>query len=77
MRKVVLPFAAASFSGLGGTDATAAPAFWQGLERIRRWPLTRASTHVSETDLESSGHLHPNDASYRVMGDGIDLKLFR
>lgn len=30
MRKIALAFAAASFSGLGGTDATAAPAFWQG-----------------------------------------------
>jgi len=30
MGKIALAFAAASFSGLGGTDATAAPAFWQG-----------------------------------------------
>ena len=28
-------------------------------------------------DTESSGHLHPNDAGYRVMGDSIDLNLFR
>lgn len=28
-------------------------------------------------DLESDGHLHPNDAGYRVMGDSVDLSLFR
>lgn len=33
-------------------------------------------THL-RTDLESDGHLHPNDAGYRVMGDSVDLSLFR
>ena len=33
-------------------------------------------THL-KSDVESSGHLHPNDAGYRVMGDSIDLKLFK
>jgi lysophospholipase L1-like esterase len=33
-------------------------------------------THL-KTDLESSGHLHPNDAGYRIMGDSIDLALFK
>jgi lysophospholipase L1-like esterase len=28
-------------------------------------------------DLESEGHLHPNDLGYRAMGDAIDLSLFR
>ena len=27
-------------------------------------------------DLESNGHLHPNDAGYILMGDSIDLSLF-
>jgi lysophospholipase L1-like esterase len=26
---------------------------------------------------DSGDHLHPNDAGYKAMGDGIDLKLFR
>jgi lysophospholipase L1-like esterase len=26
---------------------------------------------------DSGGHLHPNDAGYRAMGDAIDLKLFQ
>jgi hypothetical protein len=30
MHKIILVFAAASFSGLGGMDATAAPAVWEG-----------------------------------------------
>ena len=30
MRRIILVFAAASFSGLGGMDATARQAFWQG-----------------------------------------------
>lgn len=33
-------------------------------------------THL-RADLESDGHLHPNDAGYRVMGDSVDLSLFR
>jgi lysophospholipase L1-like esterase len=33
-------------------------------------------THL-KADVESNGHLHPNDAGYRVMGDSIDLNLFR
>ncbi len=33
-------------------------------------------THL-RTDLESDGHLHPNDAGYRAMGDSVDLSLFR
>ena len=33
-------------------------------------------THL-RTDQESDGHLHPNDAGYRVMGDSVDLSLFR
>jgi lysophospholipase L1-like esterase len=28
-------------------------------------------------DLHSGDWLHPNDAGYRVMGDAVDLKLFR
>jgi lysophospholipase L1-like esterase len=28
-------------------------------------------------DLQSGDWLHPNDAGYRVMGDAVDLKLFR
>ncbi|HUE62810.1 MAG TPA: SGNH/GDSL hydrolase family protein [Rhizomicrobium sp.] len=28
-------------------------------------------------DTESGGHLHPNDQGYRLMGDSIDLGLFR
>jgi lysophospholipase L1-like esterase len=27
-------------------------------------------------DVESNGHLHPNDAGYILMGDNIDLSLF-
>jgi len=27
-------------------------------------------------DLESNGHLHPNDAGYILMGDSVDLSLF-
>ena len=30
-----------------------------------------------KADLQSGDWLHPNDAGYRVMGDAIDLKLFR
>jgi len=30
-----------------------------------------------KADVESNGHLHPNDAGYRVMGDSIDLALFQ
>jgi len=26
---------------------------------------------------DSGDHLHPNDAGYKAMGEGIDLKLFR
>jgi lysophospholipase L1-like esterase len=33
-------------------------------------------THL-RADTESNGHLHPNDAGYRVMGDSIDLALFK
>jgi lysophospholipase L1-like esterase len=33
-------------------------------------------THLRAT-AESDGHLHPNDAGYRLMGDSIDLALFR
>jgi lysophospholipase L1-like esterase len=29
------------------------------------------------TELQSGDWLHPNDAGYRVMGDAVDLKLFR
>jgi lysophospholipase L1-like esterase len=29
-----------------------------------------------QTSVESNGHLHPNDAGYRLMGDAIDLSLF-
>lgn len=32
-------------------------------------------THLRD-DLESDGHLHPNDAGYRAMGDSVDLSLF-
>lgn len=32
-------------------------------------------THLLQS-VESSGHLHPSDAGYAVMGDSIDLKLF-
>jgi lysophospholipase L1-like esterase len=28
-------------------------------------------------DLQSGDWLHPNDAGYRLMGDAVDLKLFR
>jgi lysophospholipase L1-like esterase len=30
-----------------------------------------------KADLQSGDWLHPNDAGYRVMGDTVDLKLFR
>jgi lysophospholipase L1-like esterase len=33
-------------------------------------------THL-RGDTESNGHLHPNDAGYRIMGDSIDLALFK
>jgi hypothetical protein len=26
---------------------------------------------------DSGGHLHPNDAGYRAMGEAVDLKLFQ
>ena len=32
--------------------------------------------HLSPQD-ESRDHLHPSDASYKAMGDAIDLSLFR
>jgi lysophospholipase L1-like esterase len=28
-------------------------------------------------DQQSGDWLHPNDAGYKVMGDSVDLKLFR
>jgi lysophospholipase L1-like esterase len=28
-------------------------------------------------DLQSGDWLHPNDAGYRVMGEAVDLALFR
>ena len=30
-----------------------------------------------KTEFDSGDHIHPNDAGYTVMGDGIDLTLFR
>jgi lysophospholipase L1-like esterase len=33
-------------------------------------------THFNPAD-DSGDHLHPGDAGYKAMGDGIDLKLFK
>ena len=33
-------------------------------------------THL-RASAESNGHLHPNDEGYRLMGDSIDLTLFK
>ena len=30
-----------------------------------------------KTEFDSGDHIHPNDAGYTAMGDGIDLTLFR
>ena len=40
---------------------------------------TRDPAHPARlrADLESDGHLHPNDAGYCAMGDSIDLSLFK
>ena len=73
MRKIALAFAAASFSGLGGMDATAAPAFWQGAWGIRHG---RQSRHL-QADVKAVAIFIPHDAGYRVTGDSIDLALFK
>jgi lysophospholipase L1-like esterase len=33
-------------------------------------------THFNAAD-DFGDHLHPGDAGYKAMGDGIDLKLFK
>ena len=30
-----------------------------------------------KAEYDSGDHLHPNDAGYKAMGEGIDLKLFK
>ena len=36
-----------------------------------------ANPNKMKPDLQSGDWLHPNDAGYKVMGEAVDLKLFR
>lgn len=36
-----------------------------------------ASPHKMRVELQSGDWLHPNDAGYKVMGEAVDLALFR
>jgi lysophospholipase L1-like esterase len=40
-------------------------------------PTAFADPAKLKADLQSGDWLHPNDAGYRIMGEAVDLALFR
>jgi lysophospholipase L1-like esterase len=80
----ILPYGGAAYFGEPGEAARQAVNHWIrdshafdaviDLDAAIRDP---ARPERMRADLQSGDWLHPNDAGYRVMGDAVDLSLFR
>jgi lysophospholipase L1-like esterase len=51
--------------------------FFDGLIDFDKVMADPANPHRLRADQQSGDWLHPNDAGYRIMGQAVDLKLFR
>ena len=51
--------------------------FFDGLIDFDKVMADPAHPHKMRPEQQSGDWLHPNDAGYKVMGDSVDLKLFR
>jgi lysophospholipase L1-like esterase len=80
----ILPYGGAAYFGAPGEAARQAVNSWirnsqqfDGVVDLDAAMRDPAKPERMRADLQSGDWLHPNDAGYRVMGDAIDLSLFR
>ncbi len=80
----ILPYEGAAYFSLPGEAARQAlnawiraPGHFDGVIDFDAATRDPAKPTKMRADLQSGDWLHPNDAGYRVMGEAIDLALFR